>query len=218
MEGTQSSELTLADILTPMASVYQFDLSEDGVIDLYEIALDGIELSLVRAAVNALAQEVNWMPRPAAIVAKAKRLEAESSTRTAEPEHYRTYKYGCKYCEDTGLRTVWHPSAMQAAIDLARDRINADELRAKAKTCVVRCTCSSGDDRRIRRERKKPDPNQVDEAGLIFREATMIEVDRSQRLKDQIAELAAWGRYWQPPNYVGEFEQFNEPESTADVF
>lgn len=192
-KGSSEPDLTIADVLGPMAAIFNFDLREPGVIDLYETSLAKIDLDLLHVTVSALMEELDWMPRPAAIIRKAKAIEAESSDKPAEEEHWRKDSYDCPTCRDTGYVSIWTPDAMRWALSQAGKRTYATEPRRCLTEAAAKCTCSRGQSR--------------GGSAATYDERLQLRVQPGS-VKTKIESLMKWANQWQPANYVDAFESY----------
>jgi len=185
-----------------MCSVYSRELNDDQLLE-YRRLLSDISAGILEESIDELLSECKWMPTPAEIIKVADRLKAEASRGTREPDHWRKNTYKCLACQDTGLRTIWNPLAIQASIAKMRGRMDELVWRGKLYECVARCTCIAGD-KIPARQRRRGEPVELPR----FNEDRMLEVDRTLKVSERIERLLDWARDWKPSNYVAEFDSF----------
>lgn len=77
---------------------------------------------------------------------------------------FRAPRYRCLNCQDSGVRTVFHPICYEPA---RRGSLKPSQIR----TCAVACRCEAGG--RFSNQPKKPLP--------VFNAATMLELDECER-------------------------------------
>jgi len=183
---------TVTKAYARLCTVYSREANDDQLVE-YRRLLSDIPEGILQEAVDELLSECKWMPTPAEIIKVANRLKAEASRGTTEPDHWRQNTYKCPACQDTGLRFVWHPSAMKASIQRVAGRMDERSWRGRLCTCTVRCTCAAGD-RIAPRQSRHGEPTQL----LQFDGSRMLEVDRNLRVSERIEQLLKWAREWKP--------------------
>lgn len=188
------NEVTIATAVSQLATVFSVDMTDD-LLEAYYVALSDIDASLVKVAADELLKEAQFMPRPAELRRAAKRIQAESSDKPAELEHWRRDRYNCLLCRDTGFVTIWHPKTMQAAIRFRDGRITEEQFARVRYEAVARCSCRIG-------ESKPQQIVQYDESKDI--RITCV----SQKSKFDL--VTAWAAGYTPPNYVNDFDRFND--------
>jgi hypothetical protein len=176
-----------------MAAIFNCDLTEEGVLDLYVQSLSGIDTGLLNVTVSELMREVDWMPRPAAILRKAKEIDAASSDKPAEEEHWRKDRYDCLLCRDTGYVTVWTRDALKWALHQAGSKPCEKEPKRRLSEAAAKCTCSRGKSR-------GGNATEYNDAGHV-----RIEPGSTGQKVDQ---LMVWAKQWKPSNYVEALEAY----------
>lgn len=182
----------LASLVSELCTTYRVDM-EIELVDRYTEALTDIEFELVEMAVAELIKESDWMPKASEIRRAAKRIEAESSDKPAEEEHWRKDSYDCPTCRDTGYVSIWTPDAMRWALSQAGNRTYATEPKRRLTEAAAKCTCSRGQSR--------------GGSAATYDERLQLRVQPGS-VKTKIESLMKWANQWQPANYVSEFESY----------
>lgn len=179
------------------------------VLAEFVLQLGECDATMLEAATTEWISVSPWLPKPAELLAIVRRLESESPSQPAEPEHWRRDAYRCQTCRDTGYVTVWHPTAMQSAIWHVRGKIARERLRLP--TCDARCDCTIGRSKPSGKPKRKLANGFEPPEPVTYRSPPMIHVDPALDADQQIETLLAWARDWQPKPQAGDrYPEFDE--------
>ena len=188
----RSLNYSITVMIDRFCSVFNVDLTDE-LIDEYTKAVDDLEPSCIQVATDELIKESTFMPKPAEIRRAAKRIAAESSSKPAEPEHWRRDTYRCQICRDTGYVTIWHPRAMAAAIAYLANKATEDTFRRNQYPAAAKCTCQRGQDCPGSTRTYNPDSD--------------VKIDQWSH-GERVKALLERAKNFKPPNYVPEFDEW----------
>ena len=198
--------MTVKETLNRLSAAFRVKLTGDEAVEWAD-AMGGATDNELNIAAAKLIRESKFMPRPADMWDVIDRMRVDNAP-APEPvvEHWNNRTYRCHGCEDTGLRTVWHPKAMRGAVRFVRGEINERAWRGTLASCVVKCDCEKGKARRLTKETKH------DLGELTYKPDIMIDVDKNSSPTQQVESLLQWAKFYEDPrpaNYVQAFEDFD---------
>lgn len=208
--------MSIHDCLIRMTAAYRCQVSGAELLE-WEDALSGATDDELNLATSQLIKSSKYMPRPADVWTVIDRVRVERAP-APEPveEHWHRRTYTCPACQDTGLRTVWHPQTMAASVKFVRGQMTEEAWRCKVSTCCVKCICGMGKAKRLHKDRRfepaRYNGDDYEPGELTYRSEIMVEVDRSLSLTDRVEALQDWARSYEdrrPANYVEAFDDWN---------
>ena len=190
---------------------------DDELLSEWVDALDGATDDEMNEAASRLIKTSKFMPRIADFWNQIDLIRVERAP-APDPisEHWRRRTYDCPDCEDTGLRTVWHPKAMSGAVRYVRGKLGERAWRGMICTCTVKCVCNRGKERRLRKQKQRFEAasyqgENYEPGELTYNPSIMREVDKRLSSTQQVEALLDWAKNYQDPkpaNYVESFDEF----------
>ena len=147
-------------------------------------------LALVQSGAEDIGQ---WQDIPRTIARIAQ--EQSFASRTREPADLHDRRERCRVCHDSGVVMCWAVETMQMARKYVLTQIEYEAI--KWLEAGLPCTCSAGESFAMRSEHR----GSKVEVKEHIRYDEMKWVRCSGDREKAQAELIAWARDWQPPNY-----------------
>lgn len=208
--------MTIAECVTRLENTFGSN-SRQMPVGEWVAAMRGATDDELNIATARLIRESKFMPRPADMWELINAVRVDRAP-VCEPivEHWRRQSFVCRDCDDTGLRSVWHPRAMQGAVRFVRGEIGDEAFRRSLASCMVKCPCQRGRERRLTKPRQRFTPashngENYEPGELTLKPSIMVEVAKTGAV-NQVNELLDWAREFDartPANYVAAFDDFD---------